>query len=401
MDTVYTPASPLPLGLLEDTLMLSIYEWATQILEQHQAEGSYAIIVYDEQKDRPFLRLAFPSGSHGAQVSDVPDGIGIHVEIIEDKIGTASSFGNWGYNRVIDPGLLYCGVLSIGCETNVNIGGSFGGFLRSEHDDSKLFGVSAAHVLPNALGSNVCFPSTTELTQRLNQLLPYTTFAANLRYHVSSRKEQEVSDLLSVYSTIPGDSENGAAIIRPGSTTTQIVYLTGRTVGRLAARTFDFRNQILQRHNNMIAGSEKFPVPALSKTRRDVAFFAVNRNIMGSNQTEDGETINEPRVVAPGEMVSKSGRTTRTTPGTVNKGILIRWADGNVSAELAVVSNNLYCCFGLQGDSGSLVASIFNGEHHAAGLLHGMCLKMDVCMMMPYWAVIEAAEETLGAVKFA
>jgi hypothetical protein len=96
----------------------------------------------------------------------------------------------------------------------------------------------------------------------------------------------------------------------------------------------------------------------------------------------------------PGTKVSKIGRTTGETEGTVNGCVIQRWIDNIVTIEIGVQGDDRV--FADVGDSGSLVVTANDDEPYGVGMLIGKNAMGGLGLVSPLWAVLEDVEATLG-----
>jgi hypothetical protein len=90
--------------------------------------------------------------------------------------------------------------------------------------------------------------------------------------------------------------------------------------------------------------------------------------------------------------VSKIGRTTEETEGTVHGCIIQAWINNQITTEIAVIGDKKD--FADVGDSGSLVVTA--EDSYALGMLIGNNSLRNLAIVSPLWAVLEDVQAKLG-----
>jgi hypothetical protein len=110
-----------------------------------------------------------------------------------------------------------------------------------------------------------------------------------------------------------------------------------------------------------------------------------------NSDTRENAVVNGISLLKPGMKVSKIGRTTEETVGTVNSCVIQRWSD-HLSMEIGVLGDERV--FADVGDSGSLLTTV-DDEPCGVGMLIGKNVLGSLVLVSPLWAVLEDVEAKL------
>lgn len=113
-------------------------------------------------------------------------------------------------------------------------------------------------------------------------------------------------------------------------------------------------------------------------------------NTLNSDTREDA-VVNGISLLKPDMKVTKIGRTTGETVGTVNGCVIQRWVDC-LSMEIGVLGEERL--FADVGDSGSLLTTV-DDEPCGVGMLIGKNVLGTLVLVSPLWAVLEDVEAKL------
>lgn len=111
---------------------------------------------------------------------------------------------------------------------------------------------------------------------------------------------------------------------------------------------------------------------------------------------QEGDHITQTALLQPGDVVTKTGRTTATTRGRVN-GIKVQiWRNGEETNEIAIVGTDIGRCFGSKGDSGAALLVERGGLLSAAGVLVGKNKMDEFVVATPLQAVLRDVGVVIG-----
>ncbi|PUU80296.1 hypothetical protein B9Z19DRAFT_1172336, partial [Tuber borchii] len=193
--------SPLPETVEYDVTEISDY--ITTVLQQLKQEGAYGIFVglgYSKGPVVPTFIFGVPQINTPEVVLPQPPH-NIPTWVQEDRfILIPGSRNSWALSPISNPGRIAIDAISVGIEGSLEGAGSFGGYLKKESLPDKIFGITAAHCMPEAsIGLAVCSPSTIEVTSRFNRLLGYTTICPPTpghRVQINQSKQTEAQSIL-------------------------------------------------------------------------------------------------------------------------------------------------------------------------------------------------------------
>jgi hypothetical protein len=246
------------------------------VLRDHHQSRSFGTIVRlgtAWKKPVPTVILGFPD----------PEGVEIGDDWLLDVVVTDELFekcvaapSTWTNAPCVEQEAVRFARMSIGVTAHPVEAGSFGGYVKTASGDT--FGVTAAHVTPGSIGSEICHPSAVELTARLQSILPYTNYHPQpIKYR--SQREEEIREMLAKYQ-LSNDHVEGIEILGiPGKT-----IISGLRLGQLVAKEYDYKEGIFAAHNRYLcqAGLTPFVLPTgyedLTKTKMDWALFTVENS---------------------------------------------------------------------------------------------------------------------------
>jgi len=209
--------------------------------------------------------------------------------IVLDKNGEAM----WQTEPVHDEGRVTLKAISVGVEGLPVLGtwrkisdnrvgcsdmaGSFGGFLRKTASPDLLFGITAAHCLPETdLGTPISSPSTLEITGRLKELLRYTTLYPTVNHvQVNEVHNTEVKSLLKRFHFM--DNLSGISFLDPAAQfEPKKGVLTGSRVGHVVCSRVGNYQGLLHDYDQQLAalGHDIFKADPFWETRMDWSIFS-------------------------------------------------------------------------------------------------------------------------------
>lgn len=251
------------------------------------------------------------------------------------------------------------------------------------------------------------------MTGRLAVAVQYTSIAPNPRGIVRAR-ESEVQSLLNVWQS--EDSDEGCRIretTESGEIRERTVKLLGKKFGKVKGKSATYVNSVLEKHNgrldqqNLEGGTAlNFHLPDDDSVRQEEGgekysriewcCFEVSSDRFGGNtlnsDTREDAAVNGISLLKPDMKVSKIGRTTGQTEGTVNGCVIQRWVDGRLSMEIGVLGKERL--FADVGDSGSLLTTD-DEKPCGVGMLIEKNFSGTLVLVSPLWAVLEDVEAKL------
>ena len=252
----------------------AIQRWCSKLLTKHSVESSYCLIagiVSEEGSIAPTLIIGYPDTKI---IPKERPPFTIEYLYKEDEIQDVVGYRDWAAGVVEEREKVSLENVSLGIRDCISEAGSFGGYLRDS--DGNLFGLTAAHCLPDALpGTEVVSPSTLELTGRLNLIVPYTNHSPE---QLATRKwRQEEADGLLQRFERRSDPE-GVQVVGAGGDIER-VKLVGKKFGSVVATKFEDTAGLLQIHNEELLshGATSFSeVDPAQKSRLDYAIFTID-----------------------------------------------------------------------------------------------------------------------------
>jgi len=153
--------------------------------------------------------------------------------------------------------------------------------LKCTTSPQELFGITAAHCLPEAVnGTRVCCPSTIEVTGRLKRLLPHTTMCPPTnRLHLNLLWESEAQSILNRFRFQANDT--GVSFVdRPNNYDIKTGLLSGEPVGEIVSYQLDSRKDLLYQYDRRLESLHlpNFSVARSWETTVDWCIFSCNGN---------------------------------------------------------------------------------------------------------------------------
>ncbi|KAF8249534.1 hypothetical protein K440DRAFT_640904 [Wilcoxina mikolae CBS 423.85] len=176
------------------------------------------------------------------------------------------------------------GVLK-GAEWSVDQAGSFGGYSCKLLSLDAQYGLTAAHCVPGAaISDSIISPSTIEVTDRLQRLIAYTSYALSSdsdeerkiqgkppRRRVNKIKDSEVGEMLVKYQQRDSDSHPNQTLHR------------GDCLGAIIDYQFKHTPRVIERHNLNLS-REEYATQQEDISRLDWALFTVEKPRSQSHQ---------------------------------------------------------------------------------------------------------------------
>lgn len=186
------------------------------------------------------------------------EGISASVLVIQDSINRTGTLGDapasWLNQPVHDAMEVDLSGYSVGEQGDMEEAGTFGFY--GGDDERVIYGFTAAHCTPQAdRGSVIVSPSARELTGRLENIVPYTSFAPNPR-RIHSQRESEVRSLLGNW--INEECREGCLIREriesdEGSPARERkVKLLGWKLGTVKGKSATYKFNIVEEHNRRL-----------------------------------------------------------------------------------------------------------------------------------------------------
>ncbi|KAG0134956.1 hypothetical protein HOY82DRAFT_634069 [Tuber indicum] len=394
METIVsgTTITPLPEDAEYDSRDISDY--ITLILEQLRQEDAYGIFVGISENSGPVVPtiiIGIPDVVRAAFPLPLPPQ-NRPVWIRQDRfVLTAGPGAIWALNPVSNPGEITLDQVSVGIDQSLSGAGSFGGFLQKVGSPEKIFGITAAHCMPEGvLGTPVCSPSTIEVTSRLNRLRRYTTICPpSDRLHINNKKETEAQVTLQQFRY--HDHAIGTTFLDPADSHNEKTgVLSGKSLGEIVCHESRSHEGLLKIYDQKIKalGFGRFWAGRYWKTRMDWCIFTCNADRCGGNIYE-GDRIAEIGYLYPWAEVEKMGRSSGIHCGKVNPSILQRWQSEEVSYEISIIGKHEI--FAEIGDSGGCVFVNENGRYKAAAILIGKTKNTGIVVATPLAMILDQA----------
>jgi hypothetical protein len=245
-------------------------------LKRHQQSGSWGTIVrLGNVGVEPVPTVVF--GFQEPTGIDIGGGWPLDLVVTHEPFSDGVAIPvTWINSACVERDVVSIAEVSLGVATLTTGASSFGGYVRTALGDK--FGVSAAHVTPEPIGSEVSCPSTVELTARLRNILPYTSLNPRpSRFHrFRDEPDAEAKHMLSTY-RISDDPDDGIELV--GHQGKKI--LSGNRLGQIVAKELRYADGIFAKHNLYLsqAGLRPFVLPTgqehITHSKIDWVMFTV------------------------------------------------------------------------------------------------------------------------------
>ncbi|PUU80221.1 hypothetical protein B9Z19DRAFT_1063615 [Tuber borchii] len=369
----------------------TISHYITSVLEEVNQDNAYGILAGVTEDGGPVVpTLIFGIPSPNLLPLTLPSTpFQLPILMKQDAIMAITVFDTvWDKDPVYGTDQIELAPLSVGVEGCLDNAGSFGGFLRKPSMPDMLFGITAAHCLPETgQMTNVCSPSSAEITGRLHRILPYTTL---------QKKDLEARSMLEQYHFT--DTGSGVTILDPTEDFQRKTgVFHGRHVGRVIASGFGDQQGLLHSYDKWLGenGHNKFIADPTWNTRMDWSIFSCDPTRFAGN-IYDEITITSIGALYPGVQVEKIGRTTGVTEGHVNGFLLQRWVGAKATYEIAITGDK-GLPFAAVGDSGGCVLVKANNQYLAGGILIGINTGNNFAIVTPFHLILAAVPEYVWA----
>ncbi|KAF8535161.1 hypothetical protein BDD12DRAFT_360589 [Trichophaea hybrida] len=264
---------PLRKGDINPTTLIEALSHIRTILLRYKENYSWGTVLMvgdnSNWKPVPTAVLGFPQTTTIELPKDMAMDIIVTNDLFSDVVTAPST---WMNSVSVNHNRLNISGVSVGVTGLTTEASTFGGYV---HTSRQIYGITAAHVAPAPIRSEICSPSTVELTARLRAILPYTNLDAN-PIRIRPVRQQEADNMITKYRR-RYDSINGIETVEGK------ILLSGAKLGNSVANRFTYYEGIFQSHNSRLeeAGRGTFVYPNeasqdLTRSKLDWLLFEVN-----------------------------------------------------------------------------------------------------------------------------
>jgi hypothetical protein len=267
--TVY----PLREGDINQTTLIEALSHIRTILQLYKANNSWGTVLMVGDRSNwnpvPMVVLGFPQTTTIELPMDMAMDIIVTNDLFSDVVTAPST---WMNSVSVDHNRLNVSGVSVGVTGLTTEASTFGGYV---HTSRRIYGITAAHVAPAPIRSEICSPSTVELTARFRAILPYTNLDPN-PIRIRPVRQLEADTMISKY-------RRGYDLINGIETVEGKILLSGAKLGNSVANRLMYCEGIFRSHNSRLeqAGRGTFVYPNeasqhLTRSKLDWLLFEVN-----------------------------------------------------------------------------------------------------------------------------